>query len=67
MARTGHPVARKNYLARDQLSILCHKIATTVDRSIEDVASWPGVTVGEHRFGGTEWLVGPREIGQVHA
>lgn len=39
----------------------------TVDRLIEEVGSWPGVTVGEHRFGGTEWRVGPREIGHVHA
>lgn len=43
------------------------EIAATVDRLIEEVASWPGVTVGDHRFGGTEWRVGPREIGHVHA
>ena len=41
-------------------------IARSVDRLIEEVGSWPGVTVGEHRFGGTEWRVGPREIGHVH-
>jgi hypothetical protein len=34
---------------------------------IDEVKSWPGVTVGDHRFGGTEWRVGPREIGHVHA
>jgi len=43
------------------------EIKQTVDRLIEDVVSWTGVTVGEHRFGGTEWRVGPREIGHVHA
>jgi len=42
------------------------EVAGTVDRLIEAVGSWPGVTVGEHRFGGTEWRVGPREIGHVH-
>jgi hypothetical protein len=38
-----------------------------VEQLIEEVGSWPGVTVGDHRFGGTEWRVGPREIGHVHA
>lgn len=42
-------------------------IESTVEKLIEEVGSWPGVTVGEHRFGGTEWRVGPREIGHVHA
>jgi hypothetical protein len=42
-------------------------IERTVERLIDEVDSWPGVTVGEHRFGGTEWRVGPREIGHVHA
>ncbi|MFB6166379.1 MAG: luciferase family protein [Haloarculaceae archaeon] len=42
-------------------------IEATVQRLIDEVGSWPGVTVGEHRFGGTEWRVGPREIGHVHA
>ena len=42
-------------------------ISTTVERLVETVGSWPGVTIGEHRFGGTEWRVGSREIGHVHA
>lgn len=42
-------------------------IERTVERLVEEVSSWPGVTVGEHRFGGTEWRIGPREIGHVHA
>jgi hypothetical protein len=42
-------------------------VANTVERLIDDVAEWEGLTVGEHRFGGTEFRVGPREIGHVHA
>lgn len=42
-------------------------VERTVDQLIDEVGSWTGVTVGEHRFGGTEWRVGPREIGHVHA
>ena len=42
-------------------------IAETVERLIDEVSGWPHVTVGEHRFGGTEFRVGPREIGHVHA
>jgi hypothetical protein len=30
------------------------------------VASWPGVTVTPHRFGGVEFTVGRRELGHVH-
>lgn len=43
------------------------EIESTVKKLIEDVSSWTEVTTGEHRFGGTEWRVGPREIGHVHA
>jgi hypothetical protein len=42
-------------------------IAETVERLVEEVGSWEGDMAGEHRFGGTEWRVGPREIGHVHA
>ena len=42
-------------------------IERTVERLLDEVSSWTGVTVGEHRFGGTEWRVGPREIGHVHS
>jgi hypothetical protein len=28
--------------------------------------SWPGVTAGSHRFGGTEYRLGKRELGHVH-
>ena len=30
------------------------------------VLAWPGVTAHPHRFGGTEYLLGKREIGHVH-
>jgi hypothetical protein len=28
---------------------------------------WPHIDTGEHRFGGTEFRVGAREIGHIHA
>lgn len=30
------------------------------------ILSWPGVTVKVHRFGGTEFTLGRREIGHLH-
>jgi len=42
-------------------------VEKTVEQLVDEVGSWTGVTVAEHRFGGTEWRVGPREIGHVHA
>lgn len=30
------------------------------------VLSWDGVTAQPHRFGGTEYLLGRREIGHIH-
>ncbi len=39
---------------------------TVVDALIEEVGSWPGVSVGEHRFGGVDFHVGRRELGHVH-
>lgn len=33
---------------------------------LQEVSSWDGVTVGAHRFGGTEFRVGKREIGHLH-
>lgn len=32
----------------------------------EVVLSWPGVTTGPSRFGGTEYRLGKREIGHIH-
>ena len=31
-----------------------------------EVASWEGVTVHEHRFGGVEFRLGKRELGHLH-
>jgi hypothetical protein len=36
------------------------------DRIHETVTSWPGVSAHPHRFGGTEYRLGRREIGHVH-
>ena len=36
-------------------------------RLVEDVSAWPGVSSHEHRFGGTEFRMGEREIGHVHS
>jgi hypothetical protein len=32
----------------------------------EEVGSWNGVIVSPHRYGGTEFRVGRRELGHVH-
>jgi hypothetical protein len=32
----------------------------------KEILSWPGVTTGSHRFGGTEFRVGKREMGHIH-
>ena len=41
--------------------------AAAVAAAIEtEVASWPGVTVEPHRFGGIEFRVGRRELGHLH-
>ena len=37
--------------------------ATTIER---EVASWSGVSVEPHRFGGVEFRVGHRELGHLH-
>ncbi len=31
-----------------------------------ELLSWPEVTCGEHRFGGTEFRVGGKEMGHMH-
>ena len=33
---------------------------------VREVSSWPGVTTGRHRFGGTEFRYGHRELGHLH-
>jgi len=39
---------------------------TIHDAIADEVASWPGVTTGRHRFGGTEFRHGRRELGHLH-
>jgi hypothetical protein len=46
-------------------------VRTSAGESIHDaiareVSGWPGVTVGRHRFGGTEFRHGSRELGHLH-
>jgi hypothetical protein len=42
-------------------------MAGTIAARIEQVVrSWPGVSAAPHRFGGTEFRVGRREIGHLH-
>jgi hypothetical protein len=42
-------------------------MAETIHQIIaREVSSWPGVTTGRHRFGGTEFRLGKREIGHLH-
>jgi hypothetical protein len=33
---------------------------------LNEVLSWPGVETKPHRFGGTEFLLGKRELGHLH-
>ena len=39
---------------------------TASEQIREAVGSWPGVTTKPHRFGGTEYLYGKKEMGHVH-
>jgi|GEM_PF-2526754 len=40
---------------------------TLIDRLVNEVGTWPGVSVEPHRFGGLEFnLDGSREIGHIH-
>jgi hypothetical protein len=43
------------------------KSATAADAVREAVTSWPGVSEHAHRFGGTEFRLGRRELGHLHA
>ena len=39
---------------------------TIHDAIAREITSWPGVTTCRHRFGGTEFRVGRRELGHLH-
>ena len=32
----------------------------------KEILSWPGVTAGQHKFGGIEFLLNKREMGHIH-
>lgn len=37
-----------------------------LNKLVEQISSWPGVSVGPHRFGGKEFCFGHAEIGHIH-
>ena len=39
---------------------------TTAERIRAEVASWDGVSIEPHRFGGIEFRLGRRELGHLH-
>ena len=39
---------------------------TASERIREEIGALPGVSAGPHRFGGTEYRYGRRELGHVH-
>ena len=39
---------------------------TIHDAIVREVTSWPGVTTARHRFGGTKFRLGRRELGHLH-
>jgi len=42
-------------------------MAGSIEQTIvREVSAWPGVTTGPHRFGGTEFRLGRRELGHLH-
>jgi hypothetical protein len=41
-------------------------VAGARDRISVEVTQWSGVTAEPHRFGGTEYKLGSRELGHVH-
>jgi hypothetical protein len=41
-------------------------VKTASEQIRETVGTWPGVTTKPHRFGGTEYLYGKKEMGHVH-
>jgi len=41
-------------------------VAGARDRITEALLGWQGVTAYPHRFGGTEYRLGKRELGHIH-
>lgn len=42
------------------------RMSESMKALVDEVSAWPGVTSHEHRFGGTEFRLGEREIGHAH-
>jgi hypothetical protein len=42
------------------------KMSETSDKLQQELLSWPGVTIHDHRFGGIEFRVNGREMGHLH-
>jgi hypothetical protein len=36
------------------------------ERIVEEVVKWEGIVASPHRFGGTEFTLGRRELGHIH-
>ena len=36
------------------------------ERIVKAVSNWEGITTAPHRFGGTEFKLGSRQIGHIH-
>jgi hypothetical protein len=70
----AHRPTRSGLLAwRWGAVVISHSLSPTgtmenaIAQQIEQaVASWEGVSVGPHRFGGLEFRVGRRELGHLH-
>ena len=37
-----------------------------LEKISKEIMNWPGVTTDQHRFGGTEFRIGKREMGHIH-
>lgn len=41
-------------------------VTGAANKITQEVTAWPNVTAASHRFGGTEYRLGRREIGHIH-
>jgi hypothetical protein len=58
-------------VTREEVRIVTNDIGSEIERSVierlqSEILSWPGVSEGEHEFGGVEFRLGKREIGHLH-
>jgi Family of unknown function (DUF5519) len=64
MDREQHTVTIGHADAKDDGDALSPRAAIEAVRAA--VASWPGVTTDDHRFGGIAFRLGRRELGHLH-